>query len=98
MTCRTCKHRLDVTLWGCWLATGCRIVRVLRTACDEWAPGEGGWGGIKSLEPLHPDTARFPIWRKNPPPEGNQQMAGQPGRSEAHERTAGAAGKVLEGR
>ena len=30
MTCRTCKHRLDVTLWGCWLATGCRIGLVLR--------------------------------------------------------------------
>ncbi|ADU99329.1 hypothetical protein Alide_1573 [Alicycliphilus denitrificans BC] len=41
MTCRTCKHRLDVTLWGCWLATGCRIGLVLRTACDEWAPPGG---------------------------------------------------------
>lgn len=41
MTCRTCKHRLDVTLWGCWLATGCRIGLVLRTACDEWAPPVG---------------------------------------------------------
>ena len=25
MTCQTCIHRLDVTLWGCWLATGCRV-------------------------------------------------------------------------
>ena len=41
MTCRTCIHRLDVTLWGCWLATGCRIGLVLRSACDEWAPPGG---------------------------------------------------------
>ncbi|MHB1199168.1 MAG: hypothetical protein ACYCZ6_06335 [Polaromonas sp.] len=25
MTCRTCIHRLDVTRWGLWLATGCRL-------------------------------------------------------------------------
>ena len=25
MTCQTCIHRLDVTLWGLWLSTGCRM-------------------------------------------------------------------------
>ena len=25
MTCQTCIHRLDVTLWGLWMATGCRV-------------------------------------------------------------------------
>ena len=47
MTCRTCKHRLDVTLWGCWLATGCRIGLVLR---DESAK--------KRNDGRHPDLLR----------------------------------------
>ena len=33
MTCQTCIHRLDVTLWGLWLATGCRVGLVLRDGC-----------------------------------------------------------------
>ena len=24
-TCQTCIHRLGVTLWGLWMATGCRV-------------------------------------------------------------------------
>ena len=24
MGCSNCRHRLDLTLWGVWLATGCR--------------------------------------------------------------------------
>ena len=36
MTCRNCINRLDVTLWGLWLATGCRVWMVLRYYCDGW--------------------------------------------------------------
>ena len=46
MTCRTCKHRLDVTLWGCWLATGCRIGLVLR---DESAKKTQRWKAPRVL-------------------------------------------------
>ena len=38
MTCQTCQtyiHRLDVTLWGCWLASGCRVGLVVRGRCDK---------------------------------------------------------------
>jgi hypothetical protein len=35
MTCQTCIQRLDVTLWGCWLATGCRVGLVIRCQCDK---------------------------------------------------------------
>jgi hypothetical protein len=34
-TCQTCIHRLDVTLWGCWLATGCRVGLVIRCQCNK---------------------------------------------------------------
>lgn len=37
-TCRTCINRLDVTLWGLWMATGCRAGLVLRCGCDMWTP------------------------------------------------------------
>lgn len=33
MTCQTCIHRLDVTLWGLWLATGCRRGFIVRGCC-----------------------------------------------------------------
>lgn len=35
-----CLHRLDVTLWGCWLATGCRLGLVLCYGCPpmSWPP------------------------------------------------------------
>ena len=45
MTCQTCIHRLDVTLWGLWLATGCRMGLVLRRGC----PAHERPGGIKTL-------------------------------------------------
>jgi hypothetical protein len=53
MTCRTCIHRLDVTLWGCWLATGCRLGLALRRGCDSCAPTDpatyrGSGAGQKS--------------------------------------------------
>lgn len=35
MTCQTCIHRLDVTLWGCWLASGCRMGLVVRGRCGK---------------------------------------------------------------
>ena len=35
MTCQTCIHRLDVTLWGLWMATGCRMGLVIRCQCDK---------------------------------------------------------------
>ena len=35
MTCQTCIHRLDVTLWGLWMATGCRLGLVIRYQCDK---------------------------------------------------------------
>ena len=38
MTCQTCIHRLDVTLWGYWLATGCRMGLALHCDCDKWTP------------------------------------------------------------
>lgn len=38
MTCQTCIHRLDVTLWGLWVATGCRVGLVLCRRCNEWVP------------------------------------------------------------
>ncbi len=38
MTCQTCIHRLDVTLWGLWMATGCRVGLVLRYDCERWIP------------------------------------------------------------
>jgi hypothetical protein len=34
MTCQSCIHRLDVTLWGCWLASGCRVGLVTGCRCD----------------------------------------------------------------
>ncbi len=33
MTCQTYIHRLDVTLWGLWLATGCRLGQTLCQGC-----------------------------------------------------------------
>ena len=36
MTCQSCIHRLDVTLWGCWLATGCRMGLVIRRQCEKY--------------------------------------------------------------
>ena len=35
MTCQSCIHRLDVTLWGCWQASGCRLGLVVRGRCDK---------------------------------------------------------------
>ena len=35
MTCQSCIHRLDVTLWGCWLATGCRMGLVICANCQQ---------------------------------------------------------------
>ena len=35
MTCQTCLRRLDVTLWGCWLATGCRVGLVICANCQQ---------------------------------------------------------------
>ena len=35
MTCQTCIHRLDVTLRGYWLATGCRMGLVIRCQCEK---------------------------------------------------------------
>lgn len=35
VTCQSCLHRLDVTLWGCWLATGCRLGFAIRCRCDK---------------------------------------------------------------
>jgi hypothetical protein len=35
MTCQTCIHRLDVTLWGYWLATGCRVGLVICHGCPQ---------------------------------------------------------------
>lgn len=40
MNCEHCANRLDVTLWGVWLATGCRIALVLRTGCPSYQPIE----------------------------------------------------------
>ncbi len=37
MTCQTCIHRLDVTLWGLWLATGCRVGLLLCQGCPHHA-------------------------------------------------------------
>ena len=39
MTCQSCFHRLDVTLWGGWLATGCRLGLVIRCQCDKHKAG-----------------------------------------------------------
>jgi hypothetical protein len=36
-TCESCAYRLDVTLWGLWLATGCRAGLVLRRGCMAYA-------------------------------------------------------------
>ncbi len=36
MTCQRCIHRLDVTLWGCWLATGFRMGLVIRFQCEKY--------------------------------------------------------------
>ena len=36
MTCQTCTHRLDVTLWGCWVATGCRKGLFIRRQCETY--------------------------------------------------------------
>ncbi len=35
MTCQSCVNRLDVTLWGLWLATGCRMGLVIRANCQQ---------------------------------------------------------------
>jgi hypothetical protein len=40
MSCERCAHRLDVSLWGVWLATGCRIAQVLRAGCPSYQPIE----------------------------------------------------------
>ena len=56
MTCQTCTHRLDVTLWGLWLATGCRVGLVLRRGC----PAHERPGGFKSLAHRKPDTPIVP--------------------------------------
>lgn len=63
MSCRTCIHRLDVTLWGCWLATGCRLGLVLRSACEGWAPG----GRVKTLEGVKAGNPAVPHAQKIPP-------------------------------
>ncbi len=36
--CHDCRHRLDVTLWGVWLASGCRLELVLCSACPARMP------------------------------------------------------------
>ena len=41
MNCQTCIHRLDVTLWGCWLATGCRVGVVVHGRCDKYQGPQG---------------------------------------------------------
>lgn len=38
MTCQTCIHRLDVTLWGLWMATGCRVGLTIRACCADHQP------------------------------------------------------------
>lgn len=38
--CCTCAHRLNVTLWGLWLATGCRLAHPLRRHCPAFTPKE----------------------------------------------------------
>ena len=35
MTCQTCIHRLDVTLWGYCVATGCRMGLVVCASCPQ---------------------------------------------------------------
>ena len=35
MTCQTCANRLDVTLWGCWLASTCRVGVPLCADCQQ---------------------------------------------------------------
>lgn len=30
---QTCIHSLDVTLWGLWMATGCRVGLAIRACC-----------------------------------------------------------------
>ena len=44
MTCQTCIHRLDVTLWGYWMATGCKLGLVLRY---DFPAHERPGGGVK---------------------------------------------------
>lgn len=34
--CGNCRHRLDVTLWGIWLVTGCKLGRRLCAGCPHW--------------------------------------------------------------
>ena len=36
MTCQSCIRRLRVTLWGCWLTTGCRMKLVIRCKCENY--------------------------------------------------------------
>ncbi len=40
MTCKDCFHRLDITLWGLWLATGCRVGLALCGSCPNHQPIE----------------------------------------------------------
>ena len=56
MNCRNCRHRLDVTLWGVWLATGCRLGLPMLARCDAYSALTGPPVGIFN----HPqfDTAR----------------------------------------
>ena len=35
MTCHTCIHRMDVTLWGLWMATGCSVGLVICANCQQ---------------------------------------------------------------
>ena len=37
MSCRDCRHRLDMTLWGVWLASGCGKGLPLRIGCNAWS-------------------------------------------------------------
>ncbi|MCW2310577.1 hypothetical protein M2244_000297 [Rhodoferax antarcticus] len=37
MTCEHCLHRLDVTLWGLWCATGCRMGLVVCRDCPSYS-------------------------------------------------------------
>ena len=39
-TCQNCIHRVDVTLWGCWLVTGCQLKLVMCQGCTRRTPKE----------------------------------------------------------
>lgn len=52
MTCQTCIHRLNVALWGCWLATGCRVGLVIRCQLDKHQGPVTFSAGPKASRPL----------------------------------------------